>query len=166
MSPTAAVPLSPTSIRTVHVKDVSVRLRLDQRNSGIEKTSSSTHLQSTVSNTEQSDCDSSSAQEFEDADAVNNDSWSSNEPEASSRLLNSQSEPILATRPQPATMMTDVMWAVVEALQLMDDLDAAQQDFLRILKLGEQLHNRGRGVLQSDSHWPHTWQAAQALLQK
>ena len=69
----------------------------------------------------------------EDEDAVNNGSRLSSEPEALSQLLNSQLEPILATRLQPATTMMDVMWAVVEALQLMDD---AQQDFLHILKFG------------------------------
>ena len=107
----------------------------------------------------------SSSHEFaieDDPHTVDGDASQSSSEFELSQLQNSQLQP---TRPHSATTTTtDVMWGVVEALQLMDDLDASQQDFLRILRFGEELHNRGHGKDQSESHWPHTWQEAQRIL--
>lgn len=81
---------------------------------------------------------------------------------------NSEPSQLQPSRLHPATATTtehnrdDVTWGVVKAFQLMEDMDASQQDYLHILKFGEELYNRGRG--ESDSHWPRTWQEAQALL--
>lgn len=68
----------------------------------------------------------------------------------------------------------DLIWSIVESLQLMDETNSSQQNFVDILQFGKDLYKRGLRVAPSseiseeevDGIWPKTWQGAMKLLEE
>ncbi len=72
---------------------------------------------------------------------------------------------------------SDLVWSIVEAMQLVEDTNSSQHDFLATLHFGKHLYKRGLSVSSEsganeelkekvDSLWPNTWQGAMKLMQQ
>lgn len=70
------------------------------------------------------------------------------------------------------TATGDIIWSITEAMQLVEEMDASQRNFMQILSYGKHLYERGRQAdgrgceLQDSSEWPQSWQGALKLLQE
>ncbi len=71
----------------------------------------------------------------------------------------------------------DIIWSNIEAMQLVEEMDASQHNFMQILSFGKQLYERGCQVHgtpagsgceqeSSESMWPQSWQSALKILQE
>ena len=58
----------------------------------------------------------------------------------------------------------DVMNAVLKAFQLAEEMDASQQNFLKILQYGKEQYCKGTAGARFEYLWPQSWQSAIKML--
>lgn len=74
------------------------------------------------------------------------------------------------------TVTNDIVWSILEGMQMMEEANTSQQDFLQMMRFGKHLYKRGVSIagLESstelmeivDSLWPDTWQEALKMMKK
>ena len=65
------------------------------------------------------------------------------------------------------TLIGNILSCVVEGIELMENVDGSQEDFLNIMRFGQRMYNRGHGSRsESDSNWPNNWQDAMRMLRE